>query len=328
MRCIAHDGREPLELIMKNAASPSLFSAEEAEIASGQETEGGGSTRLQAITPPLKWHGGKYYLAKRIVAMIPPHTTYVEPYAGGLTVLLAKEAENSAEVINDLNRDLVRFWRVLADQAHFGQFQRFIECVPFSEWHWDHVESIRAGEYASGYDPEVCHAVAFYVMCRLSLAGRMKNFAPLTKNRLRRKMNEQASAWMGAVDGLAEVHQRLRRVAILNDDATDVIRKMDGPATVVYADPPYVHATRVSTDAYAFEMTEAEHIRLLEALASLQGHFLLSGYRSPLYDEFAKQNEWHVTEFELPNNAARGEAKRRMVECVWTNYDPKAISRG
>jgi DNA adenine methylase len=84
------------------------------------------------ISPPLKWHGGKHYLAKRIVAMMPPHLHYVEPYAGGLSVLLAKDPEGVSEVINDLNRCLINFWVVLRDENLFGRFRRFIEAMPFS----------------------------------------------------------------------------------------------------------------------------------------------------------------------------------------------------
>ena len=272
------------------------------------------------LTQPLKWHGGKHYLAKKIIEMMPTHVTYVEPYAGGLSVLLTKDHQDCNEVVNDRNHELIEFWRVLADQTLFAQFQRFVDCIPFSEWHWDHVESIRSGEYASGYDARVCRAVAFFVFCRLSMAGRMKSFAPLTKTRLRRRMNEQASAWLNAVEGLSDVHERLKRVAILDDDAVTVIQKMDCPVTLVYADPPYLHETRATTGEYDHEMTEAQHVELLDVLAKMQGKFLLSGYRSPLYDEYAQRSGWRLTEVELPNNAASGGEKRRMVECIWSNF--------
>jgi site-specific DNA-adenine methylase len=47
-------------------------------------------TKNGKLTPPLKWHGGKHYLATKIMALMPPHLHYVEPYAGWLAVLLAK----------------------------------------------------------------------------------------------------------------------------------------------------------------------------------------------------------------------------------------------
>ena len=53
------------------------------------------------LTPPLKWHGGKHYLAADIIGLMPPHQHYVEPYAGGLAALLAKDPEGVSEVATD-----------------------------------------------------------------------------------------------------------------------------------------------------------------------------------------------------------------------------------
>jgi DNA adenine methylase len=132
-------------------------------------------------------------------------------------------------------------------------------------------------------------------------------------------MNGEASAWLGVIDGLPDVHARLRRVLILNDDALAVIRKQDGPRTLVYLDPPYLHQTRSTTGEYQHEMTDGQHEELLTALQAIEGRFLLSGYRSKLYDAYAKRNGWSRHAFTLPNNAAGGKAKKRMTECVWTN---------
>ena len=106
----------------------------------------------------------------------------------------------------------------------------------------------------------------------------------------------------------------------INDDAVKVIRQQDGPKTLFYCDPPYLHGTRASTGDYQYEMTEEDHVELLETLAGIRGKFMLSGYRNDLYDRFAKRNRWRRVEFDLPNNAAGGRAKRRMIECVWMNY--------
>ena len=65
-------------------------------------------------------------------------------------------------------------------------------------------------------------------------------------------------------------------------------------------------------------MTEADHRQLLEVLVRCKGKVALSGYRSELYDRTLKA--WTCHEFELPNNAAAGKAKRRMVECLWCNF--------
>src|SRR5262245_61929638 len=212
-----------------------------------------------SLTPPLKWHGGKHHMARHIVTLMPPHTHYVEPFAGGLAVLLAKNPDGVSEVANDLHLDLTTFWRVLQSAGDFERFRRAVEVVPFSEAEWrDAQDGLRRCPDA---DP-VRRAVWFFVACRQSLAGRMGAFAPLSRNRTRRGMNEQALAWLSAVDGLAAVHARLRRVAVLNRPALDVIRSQDGPGTLYYLDPPYLHQTRAARDTYAYEMTEEDHRRL------------------------------------------------------------------
>jgi DNA adenine methylase len=266
-------------------------------------------------TPPLKWHGGKQYLARRIVELMPAHTHYVEPYAGGLAVLLEKNPDGVSEVVNDLHSRLTDFWRVLQSPKHFERFRRYVEAVPFSEAEWrDAMAALDDSEAGP-----TRRAVAFFIACRQSLAGRMDSFAPLSRTRTRRRMNEQASAWLSAVEGLPAVHERLKQVAILNRPALDVIRSQDGPATLFYLDPPYLHETRTAREAYGqFEMSATDHGELLDALRTVKGRVMLSGYRSALYNR--KVSAWNRHEFELPNNAANGNSKRRMVECLWTNF--------
>jgi DNA adenine methylase len=134
-------------------------------------------------------------------------------------------------------------------------------------------------------------------------------------------MCEQASAWLSAVEGLPAVHARLARVAILNRPALDVIREMDAPGTLYYLDPPYLHSTRTDRTIYGdFEMSAKAHRELLDVLSGIKGKFLLSGYRSDLYDRRAARNGWDRIEFDRPNNAAHGKIKRRVVECLWSNY--------
>ena len=271
------------------------------------------------LTSPLKWHGGKFYLAKRIIAMMPPHIHYVEPFAGGLSVLLGKDPEGISEVANDTHGELTNFWDVLKGEATFAGFQRLVQATPFSEVEWDRV---KRGEPA-GDDP-VTRAYRFFVLCRQSLAGRMKNFATLTRNRTRRNMNEQASAWINTIEGLPAVHERLKRVAILNDRAQKVIKTQDGENTLFYLDPPYVHETRSTTYEYGeHEMGEKEHEGLVELVAGCEGKVMLSIYEHPIYDRLVQKHRWKVAKFELPNNAARGANKRRMVECVYMNFTPK-----
>lgn len=268
---------------------------------------------------PLKFHGGKSYLASKIVALMPSHLHYVEPFAGGLSVMLAKDYEGVSEVVNDIDKRLTNFWCVLQSESEFSIFQRIVEAIPFSEYEWQTAEiwNNDLGRYA--HEPlKVWNAVHFFIYCRQSLAGRMKGFAPLSRTRTRRGLNEQVSAWLAAVNGLPEVHSRLKRVAILNQDAIEVIRGQDGPDTLFYLDPPYLAETRKSTDVYAHEMSAAAHATLLQTILGLQGKVMISGYASDLYDTFLR--DWHRHTFDVPNNAAGGKSKARKAEILWCNF--------
>ncbi len=288
-------------------------------------------TRKKDITGPLKWHGGKSYLADWIISIMPPRCKnpnaptpdddgwlhYVEPYFGGGAVLLANDPEGISEVVNDKNGDLTNFWRTLQAKEKFNDFMRIVQAVPFSSVEFSGVE---IDDILLEKDP-VEAAVQFFIFCRQSLSGRMKGFASITRGRTRRGMNEQVSAWLNCIEGLPEVHARLKRVLILNDDALTVIKKQDGPRTLFYLDPPYCHDTRATTDEYgANEMDFSDHSKLLAVLRDIEGRFLLSGYRSNLYDGAAKEYSWNRHEKKIDNKAAGGKSKREMVECVWTNF--------
>jgi DNA adenine methylase len=276
------------------------------------------------VNIPLKTHGGKHYLASQIVALMPRHTHYVEPFAGGLSVLFAKSSEGVSEVVNDLNGDLMNFWRVLQDRKAFVEFKRRVQAVPFSEAEWQEAKTALAtSDGSTSRTNRIERAVQFFILCRQSMSGRCKDFAPITRTRTRRGMNEQASAWLKAIDGLVVVHARLQRVVVLNRPAVEVIRSQDGPDTLFYLDPPYVPDTRSAGQVFGeFDMTEAQHAELLDVICGVQGKVMISGYACDLYD--TKLAKWHRHEFELPNNAASGVLKRRMTEVLWTNYRPKA----
>jgi DNA adenine methylase len=243
---------------------------------------------------------------------MPPHRHYVEPFAGGLAVLLAKNPQGVSEVINDIDRGLTNFLRVVKDPDAFEHFRREVSLTNFSEAEWNDA-ALRLD------DPDPARrAAAYFIYNRQSHAGRMDVFTPLS-DRIRRGMNEHVSAWLSAVDGLPAFHDRLRNVVVLDSQcALQVIRQQDSPHTLFYCDPPYLHETRTAPDVYANEMSEEQHRALLAVLREVRGKVFLSGYRSRLYDEALA--EWKRFEFETANHAAGGATKRVMTECVWANF--------
>lgn len=266
----------------------------------------------------LKYAGGKSYLAKKIVALMPKHITYCEPFFGSGAVLFEKNPENISEVVNDIDGELMNFWKVLQEENSFNQFKRLIEATPFSQVEF---ELCKENDIfiADGYDEPVGRAAAFFVKCRQSFAGGMKSFTAVTKTRTRGGMNAETSAWLSAIELLPEIHNRLKRVLILNEDAFDVIKRLDGKDTLFYCDLPYLHETRNSKKLYKYEMTDEDHEKFLLLLSSIKGKFLLSGYESPLYNSFAQKFNWKVERFDIANHMSSSDTKPKMVEMVWMN---------
>lgn len=150
---------------------------------------------------PLKYIGGKSKLSRKIIAMIPEHRSYCEVFAGAAWVFFGKEASRY-EVINDLDSDLVTFYRVL--QSHIEEFLRQFKWLLTSrEWFEDWKRQIKAGGLT-----DIQRAARYYYLQR---------------------MEEELSA----------VHLRLARVTIENLAGDDFLGRYDRPATFFYLDPPY-----------------------------------------------------------------------------------------
>ena len=274
-----------------------------------------------------KIHGGKYYQAERIIALMPPPTTwhlYREPFAGGLSVLLEldltafKTKDSKAglsETANDIDGDLTNFWEVLRSPETFPEFQRRCVFTPFSE------KAFRDAQHELTSPDPITRAVAFFVLVRQSQTGHRREFSVPTQDRNRRMMHADVSAWLSAVEALPAVHERLKRVEIRNMDAMKFIRRYDHPEAVFYCDPPYMHETRCNGGGeYAHEMSNDQHAELLATLSKLKGRFLLSGYRSQLYDDVASKHGWNRADYPVKNNVSRKATKDVKIESVWTNF--------
>jgi DNA adenine methylase len=274
---------------------------------------------LSELQQPLKWHGGKHYIAEWVIEHFPDATTwthYVEPYFGGGSVLLRLKLGKS-EYVNDINSNLTSFWLILQNDERFAEFMRKVEQTPFSE-----VEYKRAQLLLENTEQlsEVRRAWAFFVVARQSRQGLCKDFATMSKTRTRRGMNEQASSWLSAIDGLADVRDRMRGVVISCRPALEVIRRQDDAKTLFYLDPPYLHETRVTKQDYQHEMTPEDHEDLLAVLGEIKGRFVLSGYRSKMYNDFAEAFGWRMVSREIDNKASSKSKKPTKEECLWMNF--------
>jgi DNA adenine methylase len=271
---------------------------------------------IRKASAPIKWHGGKSYLAGKIIDLMPRHTHYVEPFFGGGAVLFNKPPsliEGHSEVVNDIYGELVNFWKVLQSAESFPEFRFRLSLIPFSKPHFD--EALNS----SAEDP-LERAIAFFVRFRQSRQGLGRVFATMSRTRTRRGMNEQVSSWLSAIEGLDEAHGRLQRVVIFNEDAIQLIRREDDPESFFYCDPPYLPETRAVKNAYSFEMDDKQHEDLLAALGNLKGKFLLSGYPHRIYQRAAERHGWRCVEIEIDNKASSLKTKPTKIECLWMNY--------
>lgn len=251
----------------------------------------------------MRYHGGKWKLAPWILRHLPQHRVYVEPYGGGGSVLLQKP-RSYAEVYNDLDGEIVNLFRVARD--HGEALARAAELTPFAR-----------AEFAEAYEPdddplEQARRTlirAFMGFGSAATSGQVTGFRANSN----RSGTTPAHDWMNFPDHLRAVVQRLRGVVIENRDALDVMRHHDGPDTVHYVDPPYVHETRhmrERSQAYRHEMTDDQHREMVEVLASLRGAVVVSGYHCPLYDEIFEG-------WQRIDAAAHADGARDRVESLW-----------
>lgn len=270
---------------------------------------------------PLKWHGGKQPLAKWLHSLAPASYTHRNiVFGGGLGEFWNwLPIEGISEAVNDTNRDLTILYSVIRSPEWFGEFQRRVSLMPFSDGaFWNAATSNETYVQMSGAAVDI--AASFFIKYRMSRQGLGKDYATPTK-RTRRGMNENVSAWLSAVDGLTDCHERLRRVEIRNLDCIEFIKKYDHENALFYCDPPYLHETRSTVGEYGpHEMSAEQHIKLLEFIGGLKGKCMLSGYRSDMYDHYAAAFGWKLHEYETTNKASSSKTKEKRIECCWTNY--------
>lgn len=264
---------------------------------------------------PIAWYGGKCLLARWIIEQFPVHRVYVEPF-GGMANVLLKKHPSEVEVFNDLDGRVVNFFRVLRDAAAFQEMVRLCELTPYSR-----------GEFSANCElPEPSDPVAkahwFFVRCRQARGG--LGMSAITKNawatstRTRRGMPEPISKYLSAIDGLAEVADRFRRVVIESLPGLQLITKHDGSDVLFYLDPPYLAETRSGHKAatYAVEMTNREHEDLLNALQVCRAKVILSGYPNELYDSALR--DWR--KLERPTHVQFSNSGRSRTEVLWLNW--------
>lgn len=253
--------------------------------------------------PALRYYGGKWNLAPWIISFFPPHLNYVEPCGGAASVLLQKP-RSALETYNDLDGNVVNFFRVLRDQP--DELIRKIRLTPWAK-----------AEYDLSLEPctdEIEKARRFFVSMWMSMQGGYHEKTSRTW-----KIQKQADyvyvlscvQWVECRE-LHQVAKRFDGVQIDNRPAQDVIARYDNKDALIYFDPPYVAETRSNNDVYRIETDNKFHNECAELLHACTGYVVISGYACPLYTDLYERHGWQRHDKEAQTNSGG-----KRIESVW-----------
>ncbi len=257
------------------------------------------------IKPILKYPGAKWRIASWIVPLFPPHVHYVEPYAGSAACFFTKTPARH-EVLNDLNGSICTLFRVLRERC-----DELVRAITLTPWCEEEYERFEKNWY---HEDDVEHARRFLIRCWQAHGGTMYQVSGWKHNGL----NGHAypvRLWQQLPERLVAVVERLRYAEVRNRPALEMIDYYNAPDVLLYVDPPYILSTR-ARKYYPYEMTDEDHMQLLETLDAHKGMVILSGYAHPLYDE--RLHHWQRLTL-----SAVAEHGKQQTEVLWLN--PQAV---
>jgi DNA adenine methylase len=261
--------------------------------------------------PAIRYHGAKFRLAPWIIKHFPPHYCYVEPFGGAAGVLLQKP-RSYAEVYNDLDGNIVNFFRVLRDPVQRAALLEQLVLTPYARDEFD-----LAWEPTD--DPiESARRLCIRAQMGFGSSGATKGTTGFRID-TKRAYSTAQELWAEYPDQLTAVGVRFSGVLIENKPALEVMKNHDTTNTLHFVDPPYVLSTRTLDSAgrgyYRHEMTDDDHAELLKLLKSLQGMVIITGYETELYRDTLR--EWRVESTSSRISAGRGTSLR--TEMLWMN---------
>jgi DNA adenine methylase len=249
---------------------------------------------------PLPYIGGKNRLATKIISLLPEHTTYVEAFAGGAQVLFHKPP-SEVEVLNDLDFDVVNFFRVC--QWHYEELIRYLRfSIASRKLHELHVKS------DSATLTDIQRAGRFFYLQKNSFGGL------ILKQRFHYGVIQQSNYNPERIPEIIEqTHKRLARVQIESLPYEQMLERYDRPTTVYYLDPPYW-----GPKLYRFNFTDEDFRQMAERLGRIKGRFILSlNDRPEVREVFGR---FRIQSVDLAYTAKR-DATIRHRELLITNYD-------
>lgn len=269
-------------------------------------------TKHQPLNSPFKWVGGKSRLRKYVIGLLPEHTCYLELFAGAAWVLFGKPLSN-VEIINDVDQDLVTFFRVIREKPEELIASFDLELVSRSEFE-------RLAELDPFQLTDVQRAHRFYYLIMAGWGGELNYPRFQTSITDGGHGNRLIGALTTLRQRLEPVHDRLKTVIIENLDWQSCFERYDRPGTVMYVDPPYPG----NKCNYAHNMRGwPEHHILAERLKNAKCRWILSSYDIPeMHTLFSDYFILAVQSASGMNMEKNGKARTLNREVLITNYAP------
>jgi len=254
----------------------------------------------------LKYPGSKWRIAPWIVKHIPEHHSYVEPYAGSLAVLFNKEP-SAIETVNDLDENVTNLFQCIKkDKIRLAEL---ITLTPYSRKEYDTTFETPVPE------DEFERATRFLIQLWQGHGFRTNGYKVGWKNDVQGRENMYAVYnWYRLPEWIIGIVDRLKQVQIENRPALEVIKRFWYSNVFMYLDPPYPLGTRMAKQ-YKHEMTDDEHVELLETMLQFPGKAIISSYDNDMYNDLLK--DWHKESTQ--GYAEYHGADRR--EVIWMNYE-------
>ena len=263
--------------------------------------------------PVLRYHGGKWRLAPWVIMHFPRHARYVEPYCGVASVLMRKPRVKQ-EIINDMNAAVVNVFRCLRDPDLAATLEAQLRLTPFAH------DEYNASNEPSDDPVELARRTFVRSFQSFGATGVIRHTSGFRLDLQSRRTTEHC--WPEIPSFIKYWCERLQGVVIESMPAVKLINRVDkanNGATLFYVNPPYVHKSdRDMRNVYEFEMTEDDHRELSDALHSIKGQVVLSGYPSELYKEL--YGDWQQVSRPHVANCAK-----QTTESLWIS--PNALTQ-
>ena len=266
---------------------------------------------MKMKTKIIGYFGGKGGdLSTVIKTFIPKnYEIYVEPYGGSASTLFTQNAP--IEIYNDIYENVYSLFKVMSDESLFKQLKEKLDVTPYSEKiNKEFKQNLKRN------DLSLLDRAYYYFYVNRTSVNAIGGFSINTV--IRRNISKSTSDYLSAIDGLEEYNKRLSNVIVTNKNAIDVIKKYDRESTFIYLDPPYVQSTRTEA-RYECDMTDEQHMELLNTILTCKSKILISGYDNDLYN-ILTDNGWNKFVFDIKTTDGKNRPKTKT-EVLWYNYN-------